>query len=95
MEDSYRIVDSYLLGLRQAVSDTLNLTVNMGFNAEESIFVARSEQEDFLNASIELDYQWRDWLSFFMRYQFQQVDADIQSIQYERNSASLGISVSI
>jgi|GEM_PF-1177422 len=95
LEDSYRIVDSYLLGIRQSVSNRLNLTVNMGLNAEESIFVVRSEQEDFLNANIEFDYQWRDWLSFFIRYQFQQLDADIQSIQYERNSVSLGISASI
>lgn len=93
--NSYRVVDSYQVNATTRFTDYTQVTASIGFNREDTIFQDKVENEDYTFVKLNLNYQRNDWLSLFIKYTYNDLDATETQLNHQRNSISLGFNVSI
>ncbi|WP_448547317.1 outer membrane beta-barrel protein [Thalassotalea fusca] len=95
LADSFRVVDRYQLSSMYAFSSHMKLNVLLGIDDEQLIFANRTDKEDYLVGEVALHYNRNDWLSFYGKFNFRSLDNSEPTLNYQRNSFSIGFSVSI
>lgn len=95
LADSYRVVDTFNIRLSSDFSEQFNVQLTMGINDEEINYVASVENEKYIHVNFRLNYQRNSRLSFFLKYDFDDLNAKQHSYNYQRNSISVGINVNI
>ncbi|MCO4798884.1 MAG: outer membrane beta-barrel protein [Colwelliaceae bacterium] len=95
ISDSYRVVDSYDININSDLTDFFRVTAVIGAKQEKIIYQQGSESEDYLFTNIQVNYKRNDWLSFFLRYDYNDLDSSESEYNYQRNSLSIGFNVSI
>lgn len=93
--DSYRVVDTFQANVLSSFSDYLNANLTFGIKDENIHFIDSIDKEQYIFANIRLNYQRSERVSFFIKYQFDDLDASNLTYNYQRNSFSVGINVSI
>jgi hypothetical protein len=95
ISDSYRVVDSYDVKLISDITDFFEFVAVIGLKQEKVIYQQGSESEDYLFTNIQVNYKRNDWLSFFIKYDYNDLDSSESEYNYQRNSLSMGFNVSI
>lgn len=95
LENSYRVNDSYSVSLSHQLNDRLMLETAVLFNMDEVQFVDTKINEDYKQLNLSLAYRSHEWLTWSFNYGFDDREASIEAYQYQRNSFSFGINVSI
>ncbi len=94
-ENSYRVVDSYGLTLTTKFTERLSVKVNTALKNETLVIFANTQDEEYFDVDASLHYQWRDWLSCFIDFNVKQVNSNLDSINFNQNSVSLGVNVNL
>jgi len=95
LTDSYRIVDNHQVEARVSLSDYLQVIATLGYKLEDTVFQNKLTQEDYLFTDFQLKYQRNEWLSLHLRYIYSDLNSTETTLDYQRNSLSIGFSVSI
>jgi len=95
LNDSYRIVDSHQIKLSSKFSEFFDLSAAIGLRNEEVVFQDFLQKEDYIYMDSRINYQRNDWLTFYIRYIYEDLDAVDVLLNYQRNSISVGFNVSI
>ncbi|GAA6205136.1 outer membrane beta-barrel protein [Thalassotalea sp. SU-HH00458] len=95
LSNSYRIVDNFDIKLTSRLSDLFNATAIVGTKREKIIYQQGKEKEHFLYSQFTVQYQRNEWLSFYLKYQYQDLDASEIMLDYQRNSISIGFDVTL
>ncbi|WP_286271142.1 outer membrane beta-barrel protein [Thalassotalea hakodatensis] len=95
LNDSYRLVDKHVMKFTQQLSDYFLLSANVGVNQEEVVYPDKRKSENYLRAGISVDYLMSDRVSLILNYQLSDLNADDMLFEYQRNSVSLGIKITI
>jgi hypothetical protein len=95
ISNSYRVVDSYDININTDFTDFFEVTAVIGAKQEKIIYQQGSESEDYLFTNIQVNYKRNDWLSFFLRYDYNDLDSSESEYNYQRNSLSIGFNDSI
>ena len=95
LNNSYRVVDSYQVSSSYALHDHLALSAKLGVNNEKQVYSNSSDNEDYLVGEVMLNYNRNEWLSFYGKYIYRSLDNPEPLLNYQRNSFSIGFSVSI
>jgi len=95
LSDSYRVVDHYNIKITSRFTDFFEAVAVIGSNREEIIYQNSKEVENYLFSNFQLNYQRNEWLSFYAKYDFYDLDSSDIQLNYQRNSISLGFHVSI
>jgi hypothetical protein len=95
LSDSYRVVDYYNIKITSRFTDFFEAVAVIGSNREEIIYQNSKEVENYLFSNFQLNYQRNEWLSFYVKYDFYDLDSSDIQLNYQRNSISLGFNVSI
>lgn len=95
LQDSYRLVDNTILGVRKRWDDYIEVKASVGYSSEDVISSSNLSTEDYLTTTISMNYQRNSWLSFYFTYDFKGLDASVSGLNYQRNSLSLGFNVTL
>ncbi|WP_286233814.1 outer membrane beta-barrel protein [Thalassotalea sediminis] len=95
LNNSYRLVDKHMMTLTNEWSEYISLSASIGFNQEQVTFEAQKQKEDYLNSAIKLDYHLSKELRLFLKYQMKDLRSTKSTFEYQRNSISIGINVTI
>lgn len=95
LQDSYRLVDNTILGVRKRWDNYIEVKANVGYSSEDVISPSKLTTEDYLTTTISMNYQRNSWLSFYFTYDFKGLDASVSGLNYQRNSLSLGFNVTL
>lgn len=93
--DSYRVVDNTHLLLSNQLSHSFRSSVALGYKQEKIIFTGKVTTEDYLYSEIKLNYQRNNWLTLFATATFSELESSEDLLDHQRNSISLGFSVTI
>lgn len=95
IEDSYRVVDSTNLEVTHQFTDYFQAIATIGYRKEKIILINRTDKEDYFYSELKLNYQRNNWLTFFAGFAFTELEADVERLNYQGHSLSLGFSVII
>jgi len=95
IEDSYRVVDSTNLQVTHQFTDYFQTSAAVGYRKEKIVYIGKTDKENYLYSEIKLNYQRNDWLTFFAGFVFTELDANVERLNYQGHSLSLGFSVII
>lgn len=95
LQDSYRLVDNTVLSIRKRWNDHFDIKSSFGYSSEEVISKSGIATENYLTTQVSMSYQSNSWLSLYLTYDFKGLDASITDLEYQRNSLSLGFSVTL
>lgn len=95
LQDSYRLVDNLVVGVHKKWHDYLAINARVGFNSQDVVSPMQLTTEDYLTTNIAIHYQRNSWLSFYFTYDFKGLDASISSLDYQRNSLSIGFNATL
>jgi len=93
--DSYRVVDNYNIKITSDLTEFFEATAVIGSKREKIIYQESIETENYLFSNFQLNYQRNEWLSFYIKYDFNDLDSSDVELNYQRNSISLGFNVNI
>ena len=71
----------------------ISTTANYGVGDHD--YEGTNRSDDVSNYGISLDYKFRRWLSIGVAYDFDDRDSNINALDFERNSYSLNVSLSL
>ena len=71
----------------------ISTTANYGVGDDD--YEGTNRSDDVSNYGISLDYKFRRWLSIGVAYDFDDRDSNINALDFERNSYSLNVSLSL
>jgi len=94
-ESGYRVVDNYNFTIKQNFTDRINASIDLGLKRDDNIFKDRIENEDYFFTQLALNYKFSDWLTVFIHYQFNELEAKVTTLSYQKNSATLGFKLAI
>jgi len=95
IEDSYRVVDSTNLQVTHQFTDYFQTSAAVGYRKEKIVYIGKTDKENYLYSEIKLNYQRNDWLTFFAGFVFTELEANVERLNYQGHSLSLGFSVII
>jgi hypothetical protein len=95
IENSYRVVDSTNLQITHQFTDYFQAIATIGYRKEKIILINRTDKEDYFYSELKLNYQRNNWLTFFAGFAFTELEADVERLNYQGHSLSLGFSVII
>jgi outer membrane protease len=95
LSDSYRVVDKYEFKLTSEISDFFQVVAILGMNKEQIVYQQDKEDEDYIFSQVQLNYQRTEWLSFFIKYEYNDLDSTESEYNYQRNSISIGFNASL
>ncbi|MEW6984606.1 outer membrane beta-barrel protein [Colwelliaceae bacterium 6471] len=95
LENSYSVIDSHSIAIGYDISDRLNTRLQLGVKIEDINYSDNSVKEKYYFSNFSINYQWQEWLSFFARYNFEQLNANDELLDHNRNSVSVGFNVNI
>ncbi len=95
IEESYRVVDSTNLQVTHQFTDYFQTSAAIGYRQEKIIYIAKTDKENYLYSEIKLNYQRNDWLNVFAGFVFTELEANVERLNYQGHSLSLGFSVII
>lgn len=95
LSNSYRLVDSYNIIITSDFTDVLKATTVIGNKREKIIYQDSEDSENYLIAQFQLSYQRNEWLDFYIKYDYNELDSSKLEFNYQRNSISLGFNVTI
>jgi hypothetical protein len=93
--ERYRVVDSTNLKVTHQFTDYFQTSVAIGYKQEEIIYLDQTDNEDYLYSALKFNYQRNDWLTLFGGFTFTDLEASDDNLNNQRNSLSLGFSVTI
>ncbi|MEH6385010.1 MAG: outer membrane beta-barrel protein [Colwellia sp.] len=93
--ERYRVVDSTNLNVTHQFTDYFQTSVAIGYKQEEIIYLDQTDNEDYLYSALKFNYQRNDWLTLFAGFTFTDLEASDDNLNNQRNSLSLGFSVTI
>jgi len=93
--DSYRVVDSTSLQVTNQFTDYFQTSATIGFKQEEIVYLNNTDNEDYFYSELKLNYQRNDWLTVFMGVTFKELESNINQLNYQGHSLSLGFNVII
>ena len=93
--DSYRVVDSTNLEVSNQFTDFFQTSAVIGYRKEEIVYPGKTDDEDYFYSELTLKYQRNEWLTIFAGFTFKELDASVDTLNYQSNSLSLGFSVII
>lgn len=100
-DESYRLISSYRLAqtqqldLEHAFTEYLNIFATVGLNNEQFITIQNTREEDYIFATLALDYQYSDRLSVQLNYHYKSLQANTEEIDYLYNRFGLSIKVAL
>jgi len=95
LNNSYRLAEIYQVDIAHAFTEQFNATIALALNNDQFITPENHRKEDYLSSSIALHYQRSENFNFHLRYQYKSLDANYADIDYQHNSLSLGITISL
>jgi hypothetical protein len=93
--ERYRVVDSTNLNVTHQFTDYFQTSVAIGYKQEEIIYLDQTDNEDYLYSALKFNYQRNDWLTLFAGFTFTDLETSDDNLNNQRNSLSLGFSVTI
>jgi hypothetical protein len=93
--ERYRVVDSTNLNVTHQLTDYFQTSIAIGYKQEELVFLDQINNEDYFYSALKFNYQRNDWLTLFARFTFTDLEASDDNLNNQRNSLSLGFSVTI
>lgn len=93
--NSYRVVDNHNINITSELTDIFKVTSVLGSKREKIIFEQKGETENYLFAQFQLNYQRNEWLGFFIKYEYNELDSSKFTFNYQKNSISMGFNVTI
>jgi hypothetical protein len=93
--DSYRVVDSTSLQITNQFTDYFQASATFGFKQEEIVYLNNTDNEDYFYSELKLNYQRNDWLTVFASFAFNELESNINQLNYQGHSLSLGFNVII
>ncbi|NQZ89688.1 MAG: outer membrane beta-barrel protein [Colwellia sp.] len=95
IEDSYRVVDSTNLQVTHQFTDYFQISAAVGYRQEKIVYLGKTDKENYLHSELKLNYQRNDWLTLFAGFVFTELEANVERLNYQGHSLSLGFSVII
>ncbi|MGL1956505.1 MAG: outer membrane beta-barrel protein [Colwellia sp.] len=95
LEDSISVVDFYDISVNYDFTERVQLSTLFKILNEDINLLTAQTVEDSLLANVTLNYDWRDWLSVFVKYDYNDFDSPMISNTYELSVLSLGFTVTI
>lgn len=95
ISNSYRVVDNHHATLAIDITEYFKASSAIGMKKEKIISETGTGNEQYIFAELELNYQRNDWLSLFVKYSYNDLDAKNSQLDHQRNSISFGFNVSI
>ena len=95
IEDSYRVVDSTNLQVTHQFTDYFQISAAVGYRQEKIVYLGKTDKENYLYSELKLNYQRNDWLTLFAGFVFTELEANVERLNYQGHSLSLGFSVII
>lgn len=95
LSNSYRIVDNFDINITTELSEYLKVIAMLGNKREKVIYQQSDEEERYLFSQFQVQYQRNEWLSFYLKYQYYDLDASQIVLDYQRNSISIGFDVTL
>jgi hypothetical protein len=95
LADSYRVVDNHQVNAQINFNDYWQASAGIGYKFEDIVFSNKVTSEDYLFTNFQLKYQRNEWLSLHILYIYSDLNAVETTLDYQRNSLSIGFSVNI
>lgn len=95
LSNSYRVVDNYNMNVTSELTEFFNVSALIGSKKERIIFQQAEETENYVFTQIQVNYQSSEWISFYVKYEYNDLDTSKMNFNYQRNSISLGFNVTI
>ncbi|MEW6989924.1 outer membrane beta-barrel protein [Colwelliaceae bacterium 6441] len=95
LSNSYRVVDNYDMKIMSNFTDFFQAVAVIGIKQEKIIYQQGTEEEDYIFANLRLNYKRNDWLTLYVEYDVNDLDASDSVFNYQRNSISVGFNVTI
>lgn len=95
LSNSYRVVDNYDIEIKSSFTDFFEAVAVIGINQEEIVYQHTTEKEDYIFSNLTLNYKQNEWLSFYIQYDYSDLDSTEFEYNYQRNSISMGFNVSM
>ena len=95
LQSRYGLVDLHKIKATFQYSDVLNLLGEFSYRNEQIFYTQRTEKNDYSLAKLQINYEKSDWLSFFIKYEYDGLDSSSSLYNHQKNSISLGFNASI
>lgn len=95
ISNSYRVVDKHDIKVTSKFTNYFQVSAGVGMKFEDTITESGVINEDYLSTNLQVTYQRSNWLSLYIKYVFNDLDASDSTLSFQRNSISMGINVSI
>ncbi|WP_206483148.1 outer membrane beta-barrel protein [Thalassotalea sp. G2M2-11] len=95
LNNSYRVVDSHRMELSHQFYPYLTSEVQVGVNQEQVMYSNMHIEEDYWFAQASVNYQRNEWLSFYLRYHFENFNTETLLLDYQRNAVVFGVNVRV
>ena len=95
LSNSYRVVDSYNIKIKSNLTDYFIATAVIGSKREKIIYQQANEKEIYLFSQFQVNYQRSESLSFYIKYDYKDLDSSEIIFNNQRNSISIGFDVTI
>jgi hypothetical protein len=95
LSNSYRVVDRHKIELMNKFTDYFQASAAIGFRKEEVIYSNEVNEEHYSFYELSVNYQRNEWLRFYSRFVYSDMDATLEAEDYQRHSISVGFSVII
>jgi len=95
LSNSYRIVDNYNIRVTTSFSEYFGVSATVGMKQEDIIFQNSVNNENYVFGEIQLNYQRNEWLSWFLKFNYNDFNSTNNELDYQKNSFSLGFNVNI
>ena len=95
LQARYSLVDLHKVKGTYAFSDIFNVLTEIGYRSEQIFYTDRLEINDYLYSKLQLNYTRNEWLSFFVKYEYNSLDSTVEVYNHQKNGISLGINVNI